>query len=303
MTLHRLIDRALTPLVEPMGLTHATEGYVTVDRTDLDALVTQHGDPQAVLAGLGPQAASPALMVAEPSLCSAVLGRIWRSTRNEGAPLTQVEGEILRQFLARVVDHWRQAWAAEDMRMLPEFSMASSLSMLRPQLADGAWHVARTVVRSDDGAPIGVLLFCYPAAVLPQLQREAERTTWRARIARGLTEGERSALQARLGGPLRDVLVTAPITVRQLLTLGTLDSLERGDVLAFDTAPDGSLNLAVLDRELPGRLAQHEGRLAVAITGPEPAGHAEMAVPEPEPMGAVGGGEFDDPPEHELWAS
>ena len=42
--------------------------------------------------------------------------RRWRSDRNEGAPLTQVEGEILRQFLARIVS----AWAGVPLLVNPE---------------------------------------------------------------------------------------------------------------------------------------------------------------------------------------
>ena len=113
MLLHRLVDRALAPLLEPMALEHATEGYVTIDRADIDALGSSGmGDPQSVLTGFGPRAIASGLMVAEPSFSSTVLSRIWRSDRNQGAPLTHVEGEILRQFLARIVG----AWAEGDKR-------------------------------------------------------------------------------------------------------------------------------------------------------------------------------------------
>lgn len=269
MLLHRLVDRALTPLLSPMALEHATEGYVTVARSDLDALVGIHGDPQAVLAGFGSRAAASGVMIAEPSLSSAVLSRIWRSDRNEGAPLTQVEGEILRQFLARIVESWAEAWAHEGVKLLPEFTMASALSLLRPQLADGRWHIARTVVR-ERGAdqPIGVLLFCYPDALIPQLANEARSTMWRSRLTRGLTEGERQQLGMRLSGPLRDLAITAPVTIHQHMTLGMLNALERGDVVAFDEDHVGDVRFTVLGREVTGRLAAHGDHLALALSGP-----------------------------------
>jgi hypothetical protein len=270
MLLHRLVDAALTPLLAPMALEHATEGYVTVPRSDLDALVGVHGDPQAVLAGFGPRAAASGIMIAEPALSSAVLSRIWRSDRNEGAPLTQVEGEILRQFLARIVGAWAGSWADEGVRLVPEFTMAGAMTLLQPQLADGRWHVARTVVREvGSDQPIGVLLFCYPDALLPQLAQEARSTMWRSRIDRGLSDPERMRLVQRLGGPLRDVTITAPVRVRQQMTLGMLNALERGDVIALDEDLEGAVTFSVLGREITGRLAAHGDRLALALTGPE----------------------------------
>ena len=269
MLLHRMVDVALTPLLEPMALEHATEGYVTVTRGDLDALVGVHGDPQAVLAGFGARASASGVMIAEPSLSSAVLSRIWRSDRNEGAPLTQVEGEILRQFLARVVGAWALAWAEEGIKMLPEFMMAGALSMLQPQLADCRWHIARTVVRErGNDQPLGVLLFCYPDLLLPQLANEARSTMWRSRIERGLSDPERMRLVQRLGGPLRDVAITAPVRIHQHMTLGMLNALERGDVVAFDENGTGDIAFEILGREVTGRLAAHGERVALALTGP-----------------------------------
>jgi hypothetical protein len=306
MLLHRLVDRALTPLLAPMALEHATEGYVTIDRADLDALAEAGvGDPQGVLAGFGSRAAASGLMVAEPSLSSTVLSRIWRSDRNQGAPLTHVEGEILRQFLARIVGAWAEAWVEEGIRVVPEFTMAGSLSVLQPQLATGRWHVARTVVRETDGeSPVGVLLFCYPDAMLPQLAQEARSTMWRSRIDRGLTDPERMRLAARLSGPLREVMVTAPVVLRQDMTLGMLNSLERGDVVAFDTDAEGAIALDVLGRDVTGILAAHGERLAVALTGPDgptdasaqhaPAGAA--AQPQPGVLADVGSA-YESPPE------
>lgn len=293
MLLHRLVDRALTPLLEPMALEHATEGYVTVSRADLDALVGVHGDPQAVLAGFGTRAAASGLMIAEPSLSSAVLSRIWRSDRNEGAPLTQVEGEILRQFLARVVGTWAQSWADEGVRMLPEFTMAGSLSMLRPQLADCRWHIARTVVReAGSDQPLGVLLFCYPDTIVTQLAEEATATLWRSRIARGLNATEIQRLSSRLAGPLRELTITAPVRIHQHMTLGMLNALERGDVVAFDEGFDGAIGFNLLGREVTGHLAAHGDRIAIAMTGPDAIGdmshHDQTAAPAAAP-----GGELD----------
>jgi hypothetical protein len=302
MLLHRLVDRALTPLLEPMGLEHATEGYVTVAKSDLDGLVGVHGDPQAVLAGFGHRAPASGVMIAEPSLSSAVLSRIWRSDRNEGAPLTQVEGEILRQFLARIVGSWAQAWAEEGVKLLPEFSMAGSLSMLRPQLAEGRWHIARTVVREQGSEQaIGVLLFCYPDALMPQLANEARSTMWRARMDRGLDEAERQRLTERLGGPLRDVTITAPVRIHQDMTLGMLNSLERGDVVAFDADGHGQITFDVLGREVTGMLAACGEQLALALSGP-----GEDAAPEYEGGGGYDAAGFGDdfselPPEPNEW--
>ncbi len=281
MLLHRMVDQALVPLLEPMALEHATEGYVTVTRADLDALVGVHGDPQAVLSGFGTRAAASGVMIAEPSLSSAVLSRIWRSDRNEGAPLTQVEGEILRQFLARVVGTWAQSWADEGVKLLPEFTMAGALSMLQPQLADCRWHIARTVVRERrSDQPLGVLLFCYPDVLLPQLANEARSTMWRSRIDRGLSDPERQRLVQRLGGPLRDVAITAPVTIHQHMTLGMLNALERGDVVALDENGVGDITFSILGREVTGRLAAHGERIALALTGPDDqAQHAGYDTP------------------------
>ena len=288
MLLHRLVDRALAPLLRPMQLEHATEGYVTIDRSDLDALVggAAHGagDPQAVLAGFGARATASGLMIAEPALSSAVLSRIWRSDRNQGAPLTQVEGEILRQFLARIVGAWAESWVEEGVRLVPEFTMAGSLSMLLPQAADGRWHVARTVVREADAdEALGVLLFCYPDALLPQLAEEARSTMWRARLERGLTEHERRRLTGRLSGPLRDVMITAPVVLRQDMTLGALNSLERGDIVAFDEDAEGAISVDVLGRTVAGRISAHGDQLALALTAPDDGTAGGDAMP-PEPI-------------------
>lgn len=268
LALHQLVDAALEPLLGPMGLRWATEGYLTVDRHDIDALA-HAGDPQAALVGFdGEQAHGSGLLVAEPALCSALLARVWRSSRNSGAPLTQVEGEILRQFLADVVGAWRGTWSHEGVTLLPRLTMASSLPMFTPQLPDGPWHIARTVVTDDDSAVIGVLLFCYPAHLMPDLARQHDRITWRSRITRGLTGAERVRLEEKLNGPLRHLIITAPVTYTTEIPLGFLNTLERGDVITFDAHVGSELALRVLDRTVQARLARtSSNRLALAVAG------------------------------------
>ncbi len=303
MLLHRMVDRALTPLLSPLGMEHATEGYVTISREDLDGLTGDGhgaGDPQAVLAGFGPRATASGVMIAEPTLSSAVLSRIWRSDRNQGAPLTQVEGEILRQFLARIVGAWAESWAEEGVKLLPEFTMAGSLSMLTPQLVDGRWYVARVVVRDrDDDEPIGVLLFCYPEALMPQLSNEARSTMWRSRIEHGMDESTRQRLASRLSGPLRDVVITAPVTLRQHVTLGMLNALERGDVLAFDEDAEGAIELDVLGRTVSARLAAHGDNVALALTRPDDPSGASEQPPDARPMNDAAMPDFGQSYDHD----
>jgi hypothetical protein len=299
MLLHRAVDRALTPLLAPMGFDHATEAYLTIARSDLAALAGEAGDPQAVIVGLGtgPTPTSTAALIAEPTLSSAVLSRIWRSDRNAGAALTQVEGEILRQFLARAVDAWHSAWRDEGIRALPTFSMAGSLALMQQQLDDERWHVARTVIR-EEGArdPLGVLLFCYPSGAAEMLEAEARSTMWRARIARGVTDAELSRLRSHLGGALRDLVITAPVTVRQHVTIGMLNALERGDIMEFDTDPTGAISLNVLDRELRGQLAASGNQLALEIAGSSRTPD-HSAAPEAA-LGAADPYTYDAAPEH-----
>jgi hypothetical protein len=299
MLLHRLVDTALAPLLEPMQLVHSTEDYVTVSRAEIDQLAVAYDDPQSVLAGFGPRAAASGVLVAEPTLSSAVLSRIWRSNRNEGAALTQVEGEILRQFLARLVGAWASAWQNEGIQLIPEMTMAGSLSMVQPQLADGEWHVARTVVREQGSSDVlGVLLFCYPAQLMPQLENEARSILWRSRVERGLNEREETMLAERLNGPLRALRITAPVTVRQQMTLGMLDSLERGDIVAFDTTPQGTINFQILGRAMPGMLARSGEQLAVAFAG-DPndviVNGSGTATPESPPVSMPDFQPYDDP--------
>lgn len=280
--LHQLVDLALEPLIGPMGLRPATENYLTVGRADLEALATA-GDPQAALVGIGSDGSAPALLVAEPALCSTLLAGMWRSNRNQGATLTQVERQILLQFLNDAIGHWRAAWAGEGINVLPRRIISNSLSMLRDQLVDGAWHVARTVVSDEQGSPVGVLLFCYPAELVPGLVREHERTRWRSRIARGLTEPELARLREKLATDLRHLVINAPVTYQTEIPLGFLNHLERGDVITFDAPLGHDLPVRVLDRELQAQLARCGSRFAVAVTA---AGDEEQV-----PAGAAAGGD------------
>ena len=278
LALHQLIDAALQPLFEPMDLQWATENYVTIDRTELD-LLARSGSPQAAIVEFDGGMNGTATVIAEPSLCSAVLARIWNSSRNQGAPFTQVEGEIVRQFVTDVVGRWRAGWAGEGMTSLPRPLMVSSLSMLTPQLIDGPWHVARTVISDDEGSPVGVLLFAYPAHLVPQLEAERERISWRARIARGLSDTERERLYAKLTGTLNNIAITAPVTFQTQVQLGVINALERGDVIGLPVDPSDELTFTVLDREVTGRLARTERNLALLLTGPG-AAEPEYEMPQ-----------------------
>jgi len=287
LALHQLVDAALEPLIAPMDLQWATETYLTVDRGDLDALAAS-GEPQAALVTFEGEAEGQALLIAEPALCSTLLARMWRSSRNHGAPLTQVEGQILRQFVSDVVGVWRSSWAAVGIEALPKLAMATSMPVAA-YLADGPWHVARTVVCEPDGAPVGVLLFCYPAHAVPALSRQRERITWRSRIARGLSIEEQEELREKLAGSLSPVSIAAPVVLRTEIPLGFLNGLERGDVLTFDAPVNGDMPLHVLDREVTARLARTEaGHLAFAVSG------APGDEPEAEQPGTNAEGDHED---------
>lgn len=267
MLLHRLVDKALTPLLKPMQLEHVTEDFVTVDASDLSNLIEAYDDPQAALTSFGPRAMSSGALICEPALSSAILSKIWRSNRNEGAKLTEVEGEILRQFIARLVGAWASSWTQEQIKLIPELTMAGALSSIEPQLSDGTWHIVRTAITAQGSTtPLGVLLFCYPTNLMPQLTQQASSILWRSRIKKGLTEKQKLALQARLTGPLRDLRITTPIKIRQNMTLGMLNELERGDIVAFDTNSQGAIALDALGREIFARLARTENHTALVIT-------------------------------------
>jgi hypothetical protein len=268
MALHQPIERALGLLLEPLDLAHETDSFVSVDASELVALTSPVADPFAALVSLqGDIQLPPALIVAEPGVCTRVLNSLWRSARNEGAPLTQVEGELLRGFLADVVREWRRAWRAEQIAVTPNLALAGTLSQVRGQVVPGQWYVARTVVRELDGSTVGTLLFSYPAASLPRLAAERDRIRWRSRLRRGLSDLEREHLRNRLGTQLRDLRISLPVTLRTELSLGVLNSLERGDVVTFEAGVDG-FDLTLLDAPVTAQLARSNDRLALVLTGP-----------------------------------
>jgi hypothetical protein len=55
----------------------------------------------------------------------------------------------------------------------------------------------------------------------------------------------------------------------QHMTLGMINSLERGDVVAFDAHPERGISFDVLGREMSGMLARTDDRLALAMTSPD----------------------------------
>lgn len=267
LSLHQLVDPALDPLYGPLDLEIATESVVTVTLSDIQALSAPGLDPQSALVTLsdGP-AGGPALIVAEPALCSALLARMWRSSRNQGAPLTNVEGEILRQHLTDIVRQWRLSWRNEEISLLPQLALAGPLSMLLGQVPDGPWYVCRTVVLAA-GEPVGVLLFCYPALLVPALGRERDKIRWRNRVAGGLSDRDAERARRRFAGALKPLMMPAPVQLDMQLPIGVINTLERGDVIAFDAPIGGALAVRVLDRDLTVRLAQSRGQLSIAVMG------------------------------------
>ena len=268
LALHGLVGEGIAPLIEPIGLTHATETIVTVDRYDLDALGQQF-DPQAVLVNLDGGPAEPSVLIAEPALCNTLLTRIWRGHRDPEAPLTQVESAILQQFLSDVCNQWRSAWRRAGIPCLPTLTLAATLSLLAPQMTDGPWYVARTVILDGNDA-VGVLLFCYPAAAIPVLVEARESIRWRARLDRptGLTDDEREALQRQLAR-LKDVVMPVPVAMHTDIPLAVINQLEVGDVIAFDAPVGGDMDVTLLDREATARLGRHDGNFAIVLTGPQ----------------------------------
>lgn len=266
LALHRLVDAGIEPLIRPLGLDFATESIITVDRSELDSL-SVGGDPNAVLLSLDPGPQEPAVLIAEPNLCSTVLNRIWRSERSTDAPMTPVEGAILQQFLSDLCAEWKASWQRAGLSLLPNLTLATTLSMLAPQMTDGPWYVARTVVL-DGNDEVGVLLFCYPARLMPTLVEARNAISWRQRIERGLTDHDRDELNDRLNR-MASLTMPAPVTFRMDLPLRMINQLERGDVIALDGGPTGDLHMKMLDREVTGRLARHGANLAVCVTGPD----------------------------------
>jgi hypothetical protein len=264
--LHHKVDASTLGLYGALDLDPTTETVVKVDRSVIDSLSNSGRDPQAALVHLTKGPPAPALLIAEPALCSTVLARMWKSNRNHGTPMTQVEGEIIRQHLADLCFAWHNAWSQEGVRMLPELTLAGPLTMLRPQLPEGTWYIARTVVLDvATSEAVGVLLFCYPESLVLPLSRELRRTRWRSRLADGLTPQHRNALHNKLRGELRNVVMPIPVTLSTTLPVHMLNTLERGDVMAFDAQPGNTFDMVLLDQPVTVAFVRSAGKLALRL--------------------------------------
>jgi flagellar motor switch/type III secretory pathway protein FliN len=271
LDLHRTVDESLDALVRDIGLVIQTESVAVVGIEDLEGLAAGF-DPQTVMARLDAYPHEPILLVAEPALCNTVLTRIWRCERESDAALTQVEGAIVQQFLADVVARWRHAWAGNGIvGALPTLVAASTLSMLIDSATTDDWFVVRTVVLDpEEDEPVGVLLFCYPDVLVRPLISARDSIRWRARVERGLSPQDH-ALLARQVRRLNDLTIPAPVRMQTEVPLAYLNQLEPGDVVALDVAAGTPMSLRVLDRDIEAQLAQHDGRFALVVTGPEAA--------------------------------
>jgi hypothetical protein len=280
----------------PLELTHEVDSFQTVNREDLLRLASPSSDPFAALVTLaGGNELPPGLLICEPALCSRVLASLWRSVRNEGAPLTQVEAELLRGFLTDIVRSWRGAWREEQISITPTLALAGTLTQLSGQMAAGNWHIARTVVREVNGDTVGVLLFCFPALALPRLAVERDRIRWRSRLGRGLTEAERQELRSRLSTTLSDVRINVPVSLRTDVPLGVINSLERGDVVTLDASQEG-FELKLLDAPVTAVFARTGENFALVLTGPgEDAApsYSEYGEGEEDPYGDFDPSQYD----------
>jgi flagellar motor switch protein FliM len=283
LALHRLVDDGIEPVVGALGLGYSTETILAVDADDVAALA-DNGDPQASLLSLDSAPGAPVLLVAEPSLCATVLTAMWGSHRAPGAPLTPVESAMVHQFLSDICDAWRAAWLRAGVAAAPARTMTSSLAMLEPQMVDGTWFVARTVVLDAGGNEVGVLLFAYPAELVPVLVEARRAISWRHRIESGLDDAGRAELAERVRR-LGAVQLAAPVSLQTELPLRVLNELERGDVVSIDAdAADGQLRFRVLDRTVTGRLARVGDHFALAVTdgGVQRDPMADLAAAMPE---------------------
>lgn len=289
--LQHKLDDGLRAIYSSMQLDPVTERIVTADRSTFTELADGAGDPLAALVRfpLGPEV--PALVIVEPALSSAVLTRMWGSARAAGAAMTHVESEIVRQHLADLITVWRGSWRREGIESLPELMLGGPLSMMLPQLVDGPWHIARTVVLdADSESPVGVLLFCFPAPLMPMLGRMLASTRWRSRLARTLTQDEEQTLAHKLHTTLGQLVLGAPVRMSTTMPLHVINGLERGDVIAFDTPVGGSISMNMLDRQVTGGLARTGENLAVCI-------HDVPGVPvQQHPAAADAGDEHDYQP-------
>lgn len=265
LALHQPVDAALLPYFEPMGLECTTESINTVLPQQIAALRTSTEDPMTALVTFGEHIPTPGLVIAEPALCSAVLGGMWRAERQRDARVTNVEQEILRQHLADVVGAWSRAWRSEGTRIFPRLAMAATLSTLPTTLPNGTWYIARTIVLNDQDQAVGVLLFCYPEAIIDALQAERDRIRWRSRIARGLSAAERERIRSKAAGPLKHVVMPVRTSMTLQVPIGLINNLERGDVIDLDTAVGGSTRLSMLSRDVVGTFVRVGTNLAIAV--------------------------------------
>lgn len=259
LTLHRLVDEGIRRMLEPLGLSVLTEAVVTVDRGDLAELCGDEAPQSAVVALEG---AGRALAVLEPALGRRVLREIWGEEPN-GPGYTPVEAGILQQFLGEVCESWNASWSEAGLECLPTVEMAASLQTTSAQVSDGPWYAVRSVVE-DGAATVGVILFCYPAAAIPALEKARTSITWSSRVARGLNDRDRALLAERIG-EVGHLSIPAPVTTRLMLPIAAIDQLERGDVIAFDTGAAGEMRISLFDREVGARLARHGDHLAVVV--------------------------------------
>lgn len=262
LALHRIVDGSLQPLLQPLDLRVCTEAVVAVTRDDVLQL-SSPDDPQAAVISLAD--AGHAIVVLEPSLGHAVLSAIWHEPTLTGG-YTTVESGILQQFVADASTAWNEAWSQAGIECLPQLQLAGPLSTVAVHMEAGEWYAVRSVVTDAAGEPVGVFLFCYPAAAMNALQAARESIGWKGRVARGLTDRDQQILQERLEkvGQLR---IPAPVTTRVMLPLGTLQGLERGDVIALEANEMGELDMAVFDRPIAAQLAASGDRLALAVGG------------------------------------
>ncbi len=285
LALHQPVDAALLPYYEPMGLECTTESINTVTAHQLAALRSGNDDPMTALVTFGDDVPTPGLVIAEPALCSAVLSGMWRSERQRGARITHVEQELLRQHLADVVGAWSRSWRSEGTRIFPRLAMAATLSTLPTTLPDGTWYVARTIVLNDKDQAAGVLLFCYPEAIMHALQAERDRIRWRTRISRGLSSAERERIRSKAAGPLKHVVMPVRAAMTLQVPIGLINNLERGDVIDLGTAVGGNAALTLLNRDVLGRFVRVGSNLAIAVndipaTTPQASDQSDASLPQ-----------------------
>jgi flagellar motor switch protein FliM len=262
-----------------------------VDRSDLDALLAG-ADPQAALVTIDADSSQhPAAVIAEPSLSNQILARMWRTNRDETAPLTQVETAILQQFLGDVCRVWSQVWRSNRIEARPALTMAATLTVVGPQLPLGEWYVARTVVLDAD-EEVGVLLFAYPGACMQMLVEARRSIGWRYRIERGLDGDERAELYDRVRS-MGPVTMNIPVQLNTEIKLAALGELQRGDVIALDVAHAQPFDVKLLDRTVTATLGRRGTQLALAVNGTD--SQIQPLAMEEAPPPPLGEMDYSDP--------